>query len=146
VGVAMDPAEEPRRPKVKDLRHRAQSTLFNIGSEFKDAPESAIIEEASENGSDIDGMDPEAEELMEGMAEWCALLSETVLGKYCICSALGVALPVTCPSVCAVMITCLSVCLPTCLPCDSHRELFYRFYLVEFISWIRSNDLVLSIK
>ena len=77
----MDHAEERRRPKVKDLRHRAQSTLFIIGNEFKDAPESAVLEEASESGSDVDTLEPEAEELMEGMAEWCGLLSETVLGR-----------------------------------------------------------------
>lgn len=76
------PEEKPRQPRVKDLRHRAQSTLFAIGNEFKNAPESAVLEEASESGSDVD-LEPEAHELKEGVAEWGGLLSETALCKYC---------------------------------------------------------------
>ena len=84
--------ETSRQPKVRELRHRAQSTLFVVGNEFKDAPESAVLEEASGESSDVE-METQAEELMEGMAEWSALLSETLLGVWicgCVCELFDV--------------------------------------------------------
>eukprot|EP00118_Oscarella_pearsei_P012108 m.86124 g.86124 ORF g.86124 m.86124 type:complete len:758 (+) comp36491_c0_seq1:34-2307(+) len=67
------------RPKVKALRHRVQSTLFKLGDDFKNAPESATLESRTEEEENIED-EPEIEEIVEGFAELRALASETALG------------------------------------------------------------------
>ena len=67
-------------PKVKALRHRIQSTLFKVGDEFQDVPESAVLSSRSDDGESVADVQ-EIEEFVEGLAELGSLASETILGK-----------------------------------------------------------------
>ncbi|XP_065828002.1 PGAP2-interacting protein-like [Oscarella lobularis] len=66
-------------PKVKALRHRIQSTLFKVGDEFQDVPESAVLSSRSDDGESVADVQ-EIEEFVEGLAELGSLASETILG------------------------------------------------------------------